>query len=380
MKVLFITHEASRTGAPLVLLNFLRWIRDNSDTNFEIVCLRRGEIVEDFEKLGRVHIIDQEHLLLRGIQRLFGFKLERLSRISLLSRRLSSGRFDLIYANTVASISAAVELAKGMKNKPKIIAHVHEGRLSVDEFSPDFRDHSPFISRYIAASGLVASNLVRMGVESKRIRVVYEFSMFDSIASAAKPPGNSGRFTIGGAGLVNWRKGTELFIMAANHCQLHFPDLELDFVWVGKVSERERAIIKEDLRKCSLHNVRFVGETDDPGSFFRQFDLFLMTSREDPFPLVCIESGQLSVPILCFAGATGTQEVLVNGGGKIIPYMDIQSMAETIKDYYHDGARLKKDGETARILFSQYTAGKICPVQYKELLIAAEMEKAEQDT
>jgi glycosyltransferase involved in cell wall biosynthesis len=352
-------------------------MRDNSNTGFEIVCLRRGEIVEAFEKLGRVHIIEQEPWLLRGIRRIFGFRLERLRRLSLLSRRLSSGEFDLIYANTVASISAAIDLAKGMKNKPKIIAHVHEGRLSVDEFSPDLRDHSPFVSRYIAASGLVATNLIRIGIDPERIRVVYEFSMFDSIDSKAKPRGHSGRFTIGGSGLVNWRKGTELFILVANHCSLHFPDLELDFVWVGKISERESAIIEEDIRKCCLNNVQFVGQTDDPGSFFRSFDLFLMTSREDPFPLVCIESGQLSIPIICFEGATGTQEVIVNGGGRIVPYMDIQSMAEAIREYYHDRDRLRNDGETARIMFSQYTAEKICPIQYKELLIAAGMENAE---
>lgn len=367
MKVLFVTHEASRTGAPLVLLNFLRWIRDNSRACFEIVCLRRGEIVQEFEKLGRVHVIDEEPILLKAVRRLFGINIDRFSRLSILSRRLSSEGFDIIYANTVTSIAAAVGLSRTMKKKPKIILHVHEGHLAVNEFAPNFREYAPFIDQFIAASGLVASNLMTMGVDAGRIHVVYEFSAPNSQNIGNKPVERSERFTVGGSGLVNWRKGTELFILVANHCKLYFPEMELDFIWVGKVPEQEGRIIDEDLRKCALKNVRFVGQTENPEYFFQRFDLFLMTSREDPFPLVCIEAGQHSVPILCFEGATGTQEILIKGGGRIIPYMDIHSMALAIRDYYHDRICLKKDGESARVLFSEFTSEKICPIHYREI-------------
>ncbi len=51
-KVLFIRgHEASRTGALLVLLNFLRWLRGNSDVDFEILLRQGGELLGDFQAL-----------------------------------------------------------------------------------------------------------------------------------------------------------------------------------------------------------------------------------------------------------------------------------------------------------------------------------------
>lgn len=207
-----------------------------------------------------------------------------------------------------------------------------------------------------------------MGVDSKRIQVIYPFSTPQSRRARDGPVKSSQRLTIGGSGLVNWRKGTDMFLMVANHCRLHFPELDLEFVWVGKVPEREREIIEEDLRKCSLGNVWFVGQTDEPEKYFNQFDLFLMTSREDPFPLVCIESGYLSVPVICFDGATGTQEMLGEGGGSVVPYMDIQSMAESIKDYYQNRKRLAADGEVARRVFSEFTPDKMCPKIHQAIM------------
>ena len=93
-----------------------------------------------------------------------------------------------------------------------------------------------------------------------------------------------------------------------------------------------------------------------------------MTSREDPFPLVCIEAAHFSVPILCFDGATGTQEMLVQGGGSVVPYMDIQSMAERIKEYYQNRERLAADGEAARRVFSEFTPDKICPQLHQVIM------------
>jgi glycosyltransferase involved in cell wall biosynthesis len=90
-----------------------------------------------------------------------------------------------------------------------------------------------------------------------------------------------------------------------------------------------------------------------------------MPSREDPFPLVCIEMGLLGIPIVCFEKATGTAEVLSNGGGKIIPYLDIESMAETIVFYYSNQEALDFDSQKAKEIFNNFTPEIICPQIYQ---------------
>ena len=47
-RVQFVTYEASRTGSPLLLLRFLRWLHDEGSLELDVVCWRGGPLVEDF--------------------------------------------------------------------------------------------------------------------------------------------------------------------------------------------------------------------------------------------------------------------------------------------------------------------------------------------
>ena len=52
MKVLFISHEASQTGAPFALLQELKYLRDNhKDIECEVLMLWRGDLFDEFKKL-----------------------------------------------------------------------------------------------------------------------------------------------------------------------------------------------------------------------------------------------------------------------------------------------------------------------------------------
>src|SRR5580698_5439034 len=49
--ILFLSHDASRTGAPIALLTFLKWLRANSDYRFEVVLGSGGPLEPDFKAL-----------------------------------------------------------------------------------------------------------------------------------------------------------------------------------------------------------------------------------------------------------------------------------------------------------------------------------------
>ncbi len=56
IKVLFISHDASRTGAPIVLLHLLKWVKYNTDVEF-LILLKDGVELEDrFRVLGETNI------------------------------------------------------------------------------------------------------------------------------------------------------------------------------------------------------------------------------------------------------------------------------------------------------------------------------------
>jgi glycosyltransferase involved in cell wall biosynthesis len=126
---------------------------------------------------------------------------------------------------------------------------------------------------------------------------------------------------------------------------------------VGKISQTQRNSIEADLEKANLKDTLFfVGEQNRPEIYYEKFDVFLMTSREDPFPLVCIEVGKSGIPIICFEKATGIQEVLVTGGGFVVPYLDVVAMAEKLVLYYYDSTLLSKDSKKNKVNFSIFTS------------------------
>jgi glycosyltransferase involved in cell wall biosynthesis len=86
-----------------------------------------------------------------------------------------------------------------------------------------------------------------------------------------------------------------------------------------------------------------------------------MTSREDPFPLVCIEVGMLGKPIVCFEKATGTAEIIEKGGGFIVPYLSVEGMAEKIIHYYNNPIEKEQHGEFNKTAFAQFTPEIGCP-------------------
>ena len=79
----------------------------------------------------------------------------------------------------------------------------------------------------------------------------------------------------------------------------------------------------------------------------------------------------LNKPIICFATATGTEEILQNGGGQIVPYMNIQEMCNKILFYYNNPSQMIVDGEKAHELFSIFTPEHMCPKIYSTILTLA---------
>lgn len=76
-------------------------------------------------------------------------------------------------------------------------------------------------------------------------------------------------------------------------------------------------------------------------------DIFVLTSREDAYPLVCLEAASLGKPILCFADSGGMPEFVENDCGIIVPYLRIDLLAQAIIQLRDDRAKLQQFGANA---------------------------------
>jgi glycosyltransferase involved in cell wall biosynthesis len=109
-------------------------------------------------------------------------------------------------------------------------------------------------------------------------------------------------------------------------------DFPIYFIWVGGGNKgMDFYEIEHDIRHAGLENrVHFVDEVSNPLDYYAAFDVFAMMSREDPYPLVNLEVAALGKPIVCFEDSGGSPEFVESDAGFIVPYLDINLMAEKI--------------------------------------------------
>ena len=74
----------------------------------------------------------------------------------------------------------------------------------------------------------------------------------------------------------------------------------------------------------------------------------MLVSREDPFPLVCLEAASLGKPVLCFADAGGMPEFVEDDAGYVLPYLDTKQMSAQIIELATDVERVKQLGACAQ--------------------------------
>jgi glycosyltransferase involved in cell wall biosynthesis len=355
-RILVIGHDASRTGAPIVLLHFLRWLaaRDGS-YDVDLLLLGGGPLEEEYRKVANVRVVPQKRAggpVSRRIAQLRrGLGLKVISPGHEVA--LFSDEYDVALGNTVATLE---HLNYFGRRGSQTVLWQHELETVIGAFYArnEFVELAAGVDRIIVASRAVERMLREFGVGT-RTHLVYEFSGDDAITgeSAAEVRARLGippdAFVAAGSGTVEHRKGTDLFLKLAAKCIRLRPDIY--FLWVGGHREdwdREFSRVRSQFDdSASTRRVIFTGAVVDPHSMFAASDVFALTSREDPFPLVCLEAAALKKPIACFADAGGMPEFVEKDAGAVVPFCDTDAMANAIGNFYQDRDLLEAMGARA---------------------------------
>ena len=361
--ILFISHDASRTGAPIIFLNFLKWFKANSDIPFQILLKNGGDLESEFAKLAPVSVFNpgyvKKNILLRILNRL-GFDFSRNSHLKKLRKKLLRANIGLIYSNTVTN-GEVIEFLS-MLQCP-VISHVHELEWIVRYYAglDNFQKVKKHTQEYIAVSEIVKHNLVENHqVLEDKIHTIYGFipqkveserqywQTRASICQELDIPQNAK--IICASGTTGWRKGTDLFVQLADAVTRKYADHPVYFLWIG--GENEGGSFGEfwhDVQNLNLdQQVKFLGIKSNPLDYFNACDVFAMPSREDPFPLVCLEAASMGKPIVCFDKAGGIKEFVEDDCGFVVPYLDIDGMADKIVHLLHFPELCERLGKQAR--------------------------------
>jgi glycosyltransferase involved in cell wall biosynthesis len=339
-KVLFIGHSAGHTGAPIILFRLLNWLKKNTDLDLKLIIKLDGPLKSSYEKVAPVMLYNPHNKITSVIERLFpkGFKkLNRIGKISKrkLTRKIKPFSVDLIFTNTITNGEILSDLS--YLNCP-VICRVAELNYWINRSGrANLETIKKYVTHYIAVSEAVKQNLINNHtIPEEKISVVHGFisppSDFDSGAIRKKLNIPEDGIIVGGTGSEVWRKGKDLFIQLAIAVLAMKSTLPIYFVWLGAEKKGEETYqLEHDILNSGLSGrIFFIPDVENPMDCFADFDMFAMVSREDPYPIVNLEMASLSKPILCFENAGGSSEFVENDAGFILPYLDINAMAEKV--------------------------------------------------
>jgi len=357
-KILFLSHSASRNGATILLLHLLRWLKDKSEDQFEVVVNGRGPLLDEFRELFPTRVWRSPDRLVAGLSPAWKAKLgPRLGR-QFLRMALRGGTYDLAYVNTAASWHHLPFIATRSQG---VLWHIHEMGYALRTVAGEeaLRCTFPLAKRFVAVSQSVKEVMVNeFSVPAERVDMVHGFvnvrnrTPENAIAQRAKIRRELGLaddvFVVGGCGTLGWRKGTDLFLKIAQTLVKRWGD-KCAFLWVGGGTQGEDALqFAHEMRILGLEKFcRWIPNTAQALEYYHAMDVFALTSREDPFPLVMLEAGAAGLPTVCFAQSGGGPEFVSRNTGLLAPYLDTELFARQLSELQLDGELRKKLGAEA---------------------------------
>ncbi|MCI5150817.1 MAG: glycosyltransferase [Candidatus Electrothrix sp. MAN1_4] len=382
-RILFVCHCATRTGAPLILLNFLNWVKQHrSHLSFEILLKDGGPLEKEFKKITTVYrwrknmwLVDflDQHGLWGKKKHYILHKLGYLRYIMPQDRLLpvlKKNKYDLVFINSFANCNIIPELAKNLKCP--FICRAPELKMIVEDYCglECVQSSLPYLSHFIAVSDTVKNYFVDgLGISDKNISKIpgffrpYKKEFYEKGLLKKQLDIPEDAFVVCGCGTINWRKGTDIFIQIASKLKCNTPLEKLFFIWIG--GDLDRSYTKEifhDVEKLGLGNiVKFVGIQKNPQDYFAISDLFAMTSREDPFPLVAMEAASLGLPIICFDNAVGSTEFINDQTGKVVSYLDSEAFGKAILSFLHNREALNLCASVIKQRSNDYSIDNISP-------------------
>jgi glycosyltransferase involved in cell wall biosynthesis len=369
-KILFVSHDANRAGSQVLLLQLLRLLKERGIPMHLLLC-SGGELESEFEEVVSITRLYQHNKVAprpftgKLLKKVNLYKLYEERTVQRVNERIVSEieqqNIGLVFINSIANSGVYHDFLKFLHHLP-LVLFVHELAMSVKIYSHE--KHLHFLlqktDHLIAVSHAVANYYVkRYNFPEKHVST---FTLIDHehidqklrsihrdiLEKTYKIPADA--IVIGGCGNAEWRKGNDIFNWIAKRVIHKTQPLPVYFVWVGAGPQHEiYELIESDIRLMGLSDrIILVPPTPNALDYINRFDVLLLSSREDPYPLVVLEAALQEIPVVCFEDAGGAPELIESDAGFVVPYMDISAASEAVIQLILDPSLRDSLGQNGR--------------------------------
>jgi glycosyltransferase involved in cell wall biosynthesis len=326
-RIVFVTHEESRTGAPLILLRVAQEMQKGHEV--WVISRRGGSAATEFEKAFRDRLIRAAHP-------------EEESSIEAHLNRLEP---DLVYVNSLGSLLYA-RTARRL-GYPTVF-HIQEAELAFSYAARgnDLTTLAQDADLFIATSRGVAHLLTgTIGCDPERVYTIPPGVPVDYVQKQARARSpheirdelgsNEAEFLVVAAGCVKLEKGIDIFSKAAQRVRERgYPQVR--FCWMGVVPDHLEAPERENEEE-----VTWLGGYANPYPVMRAADVIVSPSREESFGLTVAEAMALERPVCVFRESGGCAEILNNEGGIIIEDTSAEALTDVVIQLLEEGAEVR---------------------------------------
>jgi lipopolysaccharide biosynthesis protein/glycosyltransferase involved in cell wall biosynthesis len=339
--ILLVSHDASRSGAPILAWNLARTLR--ATHNVVSLCLSPGELAEAF----REHATDTYMAAHLNVgPRAYDSAMRSLLTkhrvdLAIVNSVQCRGVLDTLDRCSVPSVFLVHEFAsyiRGGMTYSSALSHATDTVFSSDltmDSALGLEGVHKTPSMHILPQG-------KCEVPAQMVLRESRAGPEDSGAMGAllRPePGGAARVVVMGAGRVEYRKGVDLFIETAARVAANPGMDHVHFVWFGDGYDPDTDLgysgfLKDQIDRAGLQGrVRLEPPTAEIARAYDLADIFLLPSRLDPLPNVAIDAVCAGLPVLGFAQANGMAGLLDDAGlgdRCVAPYMDTHALADRV--------------------------------------------------
>ena len=324
--VTLVGHDAHPHGAQILLLNLARNYAQNG-FKVTIVLLQGGQMVTQYAQYAQVVVLDDPALAGENSIRLL--------------RRLRTEDAQVAIVNTTVSAEILPMLREAGY---RTVALIHEMASVYDQMNlrpqmtlaADHADQIVFPAPLVQAQfeTYLGRSLPRAQVRPQGL-YLHELASSDALAQhrarlRAELGINADTTLLLGVGYVDHRKGGDLFVRTL--ARLRELGRKVEAIWIGHADIHFLPQIEALARDLGVaDHMRFLGRQQDPVPFYAASDVFLLSSREDPFPSVVLEAMAARLPCVMFAGTTGCEVLAERGLALAVGGQDPAGMAQAVE-------------------------------------------------
>lgn len=385
--IVIVSHDASRTGAPLTALNVARELREAHGFPVVTILLGPGELQPEFARLGPVFAAPLDPAALHRLDlasylgpyasgqcaRWAGYAIRIIASLwqpyyswfwRRVIRYLAKRGIRHAICNTVLSGPAAVRLKQAGLTS---VGLVHELPHSIR--AGNWAEQATALV-HGADTLLFACMAVRkafgdafaiadkpnivlpQGFNIDPTRLTAERRAEIRAALRARLGLARDDILVLGCGSGDFHKGIDLFVQTAREIALAPPPStprRIVLAWAGTVARGFRVWAEKDAMELNMvDRLIFLGPQQDMVPCYAAADIFFLPSREDSFPNVVLEAMASGLPVVGFASSGGFEDQARAGGGITVPYGDVAAVVKVLCQLAEDPGERNKMGHHGR--------------------------------